>query len=215
MRSRWLGYVIASVLFGLSLWAFPQLPPTVPSHWNLHGEVTGYAPRWVAAFLLPATLLGMRVGATWLPRLDPLGKNYERFIDTYWVVVNSVLLVMGVLHVAMLANGLGAPVSMGRLAPAGLGILLMLLGNVLGRVEPNWFVGIRTPWTLSSEQVWRKTHRVGAWVFVAAGAGLAGISLTPGLVSIPVLACALGVVAVVPVVYSYYLWKAEQHGTSL
>jgi uncharacterized membrane protein len=214
MRSRWLGYVIVALAIGLSLWAFPQLPPRVPSHWSLRGEVNGYSSRWVAAFLFPLVLLGMRVAVNALPRIDPLGKNYARFTDTFWVFVNSVLVVLGLTHAATLANGLGFAVSMGRLAPAGVGILLMLLGNVLGRVEPNWFMGIRTPWTLSSEQVWRKTHRVGAWIFVVAGAAVAVGSLALPAVSVPVLVCAIGVVAAIPVVYSYILWKAEQRGTS-
>jgi len=97
-----------------------------------------------------------------------------------------------------------------RLMPLFIGLLFVVIGNYLARVEPNWFVGIRTPWTLSSDRVWRKTHRTGGWLMVIGGLALATGAFLPRSALLPLLIGTLVVVAVIPVVQSYVLWKREQ-----
>ena len=137
--------------------------------------------------------------------------NYEKFQDTYWLIANALVLFLLGVHALVIANGLGVPVAMARLMPVGIGLLFIVLGNSLARVQPTWFVGIRTPWTLSSDTVWRKTHRTGGFTFVIAG----GVMITAAFVSgalVWVLLAAAAVLAVaVPVVQSYVLWRREQH----
>ena len=100
---------------------------------------------------------------------------------------------------------------MSRVVPLGMGILFIALGNVLPRVEPNWFVGIRTPWTLSSDSVWRKTHRTGGWTFFLGGCALLIEGVTPLGNFWPAMAVTTAAAVLIPVIQSYVLWKGE-HG---
>jgi uncharacterized membrane protein len=209
MRSQRLGYVVALVAALVSAWAYPHLPPRVATHWGLAGQPDGYSSKWVAVTLLPLMILAMRGLAGVLPRIDPKGENYRKFAGSYWLIFNGVMVFMGLVHLAVLAYGLGAPVRMERVVPAGLGVLLMVVGNYLTRVQPNWFVGIRTPWTLSSESVWRRTHRVGGWLMAGGGALMAVTAFLPARVHLVIFFATLVLVSVVPLVLSYVWWKRE------
>ncbi len=209
MRNPRLGFLVVLVTALVSAWAYPRLPPFVATHWGLAGQPNGYSPRWVAVALLPCVILAMRGLAGVLPRIDPKGENYQRFAGTYWLLFNGVMLFMGLVHLAVVGYGLGAPVRMDRLVPAGVGVLLMVVGNYLTRVQPNWFVGIRTPWTLSSESVWRRTHRVGGRLMAGGGALMALAAFLPPRIHVIIFFVTLVLVALVPLVLSYVWWKRE------
>jgi len=210
MRRRWLGLVIAAVAIVFSIWAYPQLPDRVATHWNFRGEPDGYSSRLFGVALMPLVILAITGLARVLPRIDPRSANYAKFIQVYWLMINGILLLMGVIHFAMLGNALGAPVNIARIMPVGVGLLFLLLGNYFGRVEPNWFLGIRTPWTLSSDTVWRKTHRTGAWLFVIGGLLMIACAFLRKTAVYVVFGLTIALVALVPVVLSYVLWRREQ-----
>jgi immunity protein, SdpI family len=210
VRNRWIGVIVGLVALAAAIWAYPQLPPRVATHWNIRGEADGYSGRFVGAFVMPLVILAVAGIARVLPRIDPKGKNYPKFHDTYWLLINGVLIVLGVLHLAVLGNAIGAPVPIQRVIPIALGFLFIVVGNYLGRVQPNWFLGIRTPWTLSSDTVWRKTHRLGAWVFVIAGLLFMASAFMPAARGgVPLVAVIVGLL-MVPVFYSLYLWLRER-----
>jgi len=210
VRNRWIGVIVGAGALAAAIWAYPQLPPRIPSHWNIHGEVDGYAGRFVGAFVMPLVILAVAGIAHVLPKIDPKGQNYPKFHDTYWLLINGILIFMGVMYLAVIGNAIGAPIPVQQVLPAALGFLFIILGNYLGRVQPNWFLGIRTPWTLSSDTVWRKTHRLGAWVFVIAGILFIVSAFVPGARSgVPLAAIIVGLV-MVPVLYSLYLWMRER-----
>jgi uncharacterized membrane protein len=211
MRSRWFGLVVAALALAASIWAFPQLPPTVATHWNLRGTADGFSSRAVAISIIPVVILLMTGLFNVLPRLDPRHENYSRFIGTYWLIANAVIVFMLVAHGMIIATGLGYSVRIDRLMPIGVGVLFIVLGNYLTRVEPNWFVGIRTPWTLSSDTVWRKTHRTGGWLMVIGGLVVASSAILPQGAFLPLFITAIVIMAVIPIVQSYVLWKREQH----
>ncbi len=211
MRSRWFGLVIAAVAVAVSIWAYPQLPPTVARHWNLRGTADGFSSRATAVSIMPLVILGLTGLFNVLPKLDPRRANYAKFIDTYWLIANAVILFILIGHGMIVATGLGYPVKVDRFMPIGVGLLFIVLGNYLTRVEPNWFVGIRTPWTLSSDTVWRKTHRTGGWLMVLGGLAVTGSAFLPQSAFLPLLIGAVLVMAVIPIVQSYVLWKREQN----
>lgn len=213
MRSRWFGLVIAALAVLVSLWAYPQLPPTVATHWNVRGDADGFSSRLVAVSIMPLVILVMTGLFNVLPRLDPRRTNYSKFIGTYWLIANAVILFILIGHGMIVATGLGYPVQIGRTMPIGVGLLFIVLGNYLTRVEPNWFVGIRTPWTLSSDTVWRKTHRTGGWLMVLGGAVIAACAFFPPRAFLPLFIAAVLIMAVIPIVQSYVLWKREQGKT--
>jgi len=211
MRSRWFGVGVAGLAAAVSVWAYPRLPETVVTHWSLRGVPDGYSSRFWAVALMPIVMLAMTGLFSVLPKMDPRRENYAKFLDSYWLIANAILVFMGVAHVLILANGLGYTVQVDRLLPLGVGLLFAFLGNYLTRIEPNWFIGIRTPWTLSSETVWRKTHRTGGWLFVIGGIVIAAGAFAPRSAFMPLFVCTIVVVALIPVVQSYVLWKRERH----
>lgn len=212
MRSRWFGLVVAALAAAVSIWAYPHLPETVATHWNLRGVPDGYSSRFWAVALMPLVMLGLTGLFSVLPKLDPRRENYAKFLDSYWLIANAILVFMGVAHVLILANGLGYSVQVDRLLPLGVGLLFAFLGNYLTRIEPNWFIGIRTPWTLSSDAVWRKTHRTGGWLFVIGGIVIAAGAFAPRGAFVPLFVVTIVIVTLIPVVQSYVLWRREQGG---
>jgi uncharacterized membrane protein len=210
MRSRWFGLVVAAVAVAVSIWAYPSLPPAVATHWNVRGPADGFSSRIVAVSIFPIVVLVMTGLFNVLPKVDPRRENYGKFLSTYWLIANAVIVFMLIGHGMIIATGLGYPVKIDRPLPIGLGVLFIVLGNYLTRVEPNWFVGIRTPWTLSSDTVWRKTHRTGGWLMVLGGFVVAASAFLPHGAFLPLLITAIVIMAVIPTVQSYILWKREQ-----
>jgi uncharacterized membrane protein len=211
MRSRWFGLVIAAIAVAVSLWAYPRLPPTVATHWSLRGTPDGFSGRGWAIAIIPLVILVLMGLFNVLPKLDPRRENYAKFLGTYWLIANAVIVFMLIAHGMIIATGLGYSVKIDRLMPIGVGVLFIILGNYLTRVEPNWFVGIRTPWTLSSDTVWRKTHRTGGWLMVLGGFVVAACAFLPHGAFLPLFVTAIVIMAVIPIVQSYVLWKREQH----
>lgn len=211
MRSRWFGLVVAALGVAVSIWVYGRLPETVATHWNLQGTPDGYSSRFWASVAMPLVTLGLTGLFNVLPKVDPKRDNYAKFLDTYWLIANAVLVFTLVAHALILANGLGYTVKVDRLLPIGIGLLLAFLGNYLTRVEPNWFIGIRTPWTLSSDAVWRRVHRTAGWLFAIGGLVIAVGAFAPRSAFMPLLTIIVVIAAGIPVVQSYILWKREQH----
>jgi len=210
MRSRWFGLVVAALAAALSVWAYPRLPETIATQWSLRGMPDGYSSRTWAATFIPLLIVVLTGVFAALPKVDPKRANYEKFLDVYWLIVNAVLVFVGLAHALVVANGLGYTVRVDRLMPLGVGLLLAFLGNYLTRVESNWFIGIRTPWTLSSDAVWRKTHRTAGWLFVIGGLIIAAGAFAPPGAFVPLFVVTLVVITTVPVAQSYILWKRER-----
>jgi len=211
MRSRWFGLVVAALGALVSVWAYGRLPETVATHWNLQGTPDGFSSRIWAVVLMPLVTVGLTSLFNVLPRVDPRRENYAKFLDSYWLIANAILVFTGVVHGLILANGLGYTVQVDRLLPVGVGLLFVFLGNYLTRVEPNWFIGVRTPWTLSSDTVWRKVHRTAGWLFVIAGIVIAAGAFAPRSAFMPLFVVTIVAAAGIPVAQSYVLWKREQH----
>lgn len=210
MRSRWLGLVVAALAAVVSVWAYSLLPATVATHWSLRGTPDGYSSRLWAVTVMPIVIVGLTGLFNVLPKVDPRRENYAKFLGTYWLIANAVLAFTGVAHALIIANGLGYTVQVDRLLPVGIGLLLVFLGNYLTRVEPNWFIGVRTPWTLSSDTVWRKVHRTAGWLFVIAGLVIAAGAFAPRSAFMPLVTVTIVAAAGIPVVQSYVLWRREQ-----
>src|SRR5712691_7534478 len=211
MRSRWFGLVIAALAVAMSVWAYPQLPPNVATHWSLNGTPDGFSGRLWALAIVPLVLVVMTAVFNVLPKVDPRRENYAKFLSSYWLIANAVIVFLLVAHALIIASGLGYSVKIDRLMRLGVDLLFVFLGNYLTRVEPDWFVGIRTLWTLSSDTVWRKTHRTGGGLMVIGGVVLAVSAFLPRPAFLALFVVTIVIVAVIPIVQSYVLWKREQH----
>lgn len=198
------------VAVGASLVMYTGLPEHVPVHWNIRGEVDGYGSRFAVLFLSPLMMIGVWALLRFLPRIDPLRANYARFAGTYEVIIDSVMAMMLVIHLAILFGAGGAPDSVSLVVRAAIGAMFIVMGNVMPRTRQNWFVGVRTPWTLASARVWERTHRLAGYLFVALGViVILTIPLPPHL-GIPVLAAGVAIVGFGSVIYSYLEWRKEK-----
>ena len=207
---KWFAPALIAAAVAFSVSVYSRLPEPLPVHWNLHGDVNRYGSRVEGAFALPAVMLLVWLLMHFLPTIDPRRANYAKFADTYNLIINSLVALFAVMHVALLGTALGWPVSMERLVPALVGLEFVILGNALPRARPNWWFGIRTPWTLSSDRVWTRTHRVGGYLLAGAGVILLIAAALPRRWTF-----ALGVAAVLSagfgsLVYSYFAWKQER-----
>lgn len=202
------GFVAAVAAAIFSLLSYPRLPERVPIHWGITLEADRWASPITAAVLLPAFTLLLPFLMLGLVRIDPRGENYPRNRDTVWRMVNILTVSLAAIQVVIMAAGLGY--ESGKVIPLVIGFLFIALGNYTARLKRNWWIGIRTPWTLSSEEVWRRTHRLGAKTLVAAGVLMVLGSLLPLSMQIAVIGTALIVGALVPIVYSYLIWRGGQ-----
>lgn len=182
--------------------SYPQLPDTVVSHWNAAGEADGSLPKFWGLALIPLLMIGFSGLFALLPRIDPLMSNYQKFQGYYEGFILIMALFFFAIQMQVILWGLGMRVSPNLAMPLAIGMLFIYIGFLIEHAEPNWFVGIRTPWTLSSGQVWKKTHDLGGKLFKIAGviscAGILFQNYAFVFIILPVLA-----VSVITVVYSY------------
>ncbi|WP_010587513.1 SdpI family protein [Schlesneria paludicola] len=213
MRTQWrieapqLFLLVA--MFTAAIVAWPWAPVQIPVHWNLAGEVDRFGSRLEGLFILPVIATGLYLLLRFLPRIDPARVNYPSFAPAYTVIRISLLIVMTVIHGCLLFAALGYQVQVGQIVPIVLGAMFITLGNVMGKLRPNWFVGVRTPWTLSSRRSWNKTHRLAGWLFVAMGVAVAGVGVIASAWTMA-LAIAVNMIAILwMVIYSYLVWRGD------
>lgn len=210
MRSKYMAVVAIVLLsFLLTLYLYPQLPEKMATHWDAHGRVNGYSSKFWGAFLLPFTLVFLTLLLLFIPRIDPLRHNIEEFRDYYEGFLVVLFLFLLSIHIQVLLWNLGIKINPLYPMSIGGGFLFYYIGIMLEKAKRNWFIGIRTPWTLSSDEVWDKTHKLGAYVFKLAGVlaflGVLVPSLAIYLILVPVLGGSLYLI-----LFSYLDYKKEE-----
>jgi len=197
--------LLVAVGAAASLAVAPELPERMVTRWNAAGEPAGTLSKTAGMWLVPGLAAGLLGLFALLPRVDPLRENVAAFRVHYdrFVVVFTAFLVA--VHLAVLAVNLGYAVDVTTLAVAGGAALFYYLGTLLPHVEPNWFVGIRTPWTLSDDAVWERTHALGARLFTLS-AVIAAAGLFFGEYAVYFLVGPALATAAITVVYSYVLY---------
>lgn len=203
------GIVLLSLL--TSIFCYPHMPEKVASHWNAQGQVDGHASKFCGLFLMPLILVGVSLLFFVIPRIDPLRANIEKFRKYYDGFIILFLLFMFSVHCQVILWNLGIKVSPNVVIPIGLGFLFFYTGILCEHAKRNWFIGIRTPWTLSSEKVWNKTHKLGGKLFKIGGV-IVFIAVffqkyMLFFILIPVLS-----IAVYTLVYSYLEYQKEVKG---
>lgn len=181
---------------------YPHMPDQMVSHWNAQGEPDGTMSRFWSLALLPITFTVFTLMLIFIPRIDPLKKNVEKFRSYFDGFIMILYLFFIMIFGQIILWNLGTEISFNSTMPVAIGILFFYIGIMLEKAKMNWFIGIRTPWTLSSEKVWDKTHKLGAKLFKIAGiAALISVffqSYTIGVIVITAL-----VAGFYPVIYSY------------
>lgn len=202
--------IVAAAMAVFSAWAWTQLPESVPVHFGLDGKPDRMGHKSEVLFLLPATALGLGLLLAFLPSIEPRRGNLAQSAPFYYAAWTGALALQAGVHVMIIAAAMGVEWDFARWILTGISALFLLLGNFMSKTRPNFFAGIRTPWTLSSDHSWEKTHRLSGWLFVAAG--LLGILLTwtaPLTWAVGALLAAILVGAIVPMVASYFYWRDD------
>ena len=210
-RTLFISALFVLILLTAFVWLSPHMPARVPTHWNAQGQVNGYMSP-LGAMLTPLIVIVVLALLTFLlPAISPRGFAITPFGSVFALIMLAVQAFVLVAALAVLLNGAGHPVQMPLISMLGIGALLMVIGNYLGKLRKNFFIGIRTPWTLASDAVWERTHRIGGWLFMLAGA--VGIALALAGGSLVVLVAIVLAVALVLTVYSYVAYRRlESHG---
>jgi uncharacterized membrane protein len=206
--------IIALVLIGLAALAgvalWNQLPDQMASHWNANDEVDGTMPKFWGVFMMPIITMGMLALFLVLPNIDPLKANIAQFRESFNLFILVIVAFMLYVHALTLAWSLGyQDFKMSAAMLPFMGVLFIAVGWMLKKAKRNFFIGIRTPWTLSSDMVWDKTHQLGSTLFMASGVlvivgGFFGGTTAFWLMFIPLIGSSLFLV-----VYSYVLYRGE------
>lgn len=201
-------------MFLLSAWAWTKLPEgaSMPVHWNAAGQIDRYGSKFEGVMMLPIVTVGLAVLLAGIPLFEPRQSNLLRSAKAYTITGVTALLFMLCLHVMMLMSAFGKIVSVVRVIFGATGILFIVIGNFFGKVRSNYFFGIRTPWTLSSELSWNKTHRLGGWLFVVLGLTLlVATAIAPDSLGVPLLLGGVILITAITMIYSYRVWKTDPH----
>lgn len=202
--------IVISIVAGVLLWN--QLPDQMASHWNANDQVDGYMPKFWGVFMMPLIVLGMYVLFLVIPGIDPLKANIAQFRGAFNLFIVLISVFMLYIHGLTLAWSLGyQDFKMSAAMLPFMGVLFIFIGYMLRQAKRNFFIGIRTPWTLSSDTVWEKTHQLGSILFMVSGVlaiigSFLGGELAFWLFFVPLMGSALFLV-----IYSYILYRSETH----
>ncbi len=162
-------FLIAIAAVAIAFFVYPQLPETVITHWGPSGQPDGTGPAWAGAFLFPLIIAAVLLLFVIIPKIAVFKKNFREFDRQYWMLSYAILLFFVLMYSLTLLPNFGYGFNMPQVIGLPLGMLFISIGILLPSFKRNFFVGIRTPWSLANDKVWRKTHRFGGKAFILAG----------------------------------------------
>ncbi|MDE2213393.1 MAG: SdpI family protein [Patescibacteria group bacterium] len=196
---------ILIILFslGVGLYFYPSLPSELASHWNIHGEVNGHLSKAWGVVLLPLIMVLLLALLYFLPAIDPLKANWPMFRRSYNLFVVALMIFFAYVYLLSIFWNLGYTFYHQELLLPAIAFLWFTLGSILPHLKRNWFVGIRTPWTISDDRVWEETHHLGGHLFkLSALVTFIGAFFSGGLIPFIVVPLLLSVFILL--VYSYW-----------
>ena len=203
--------IIIAISFGIGIYLYPQMPAQIPSHWNVEGEVDGYMPKFWGLFLMPIISLGLLLLFLVIPKIDPLKENIKKFRKYFNGFILLMILFLFYIYLLTIAWSFNIQGNMTIMMIPALAILFYYIGILTANAKRNWFIGIRTPWTLSSDAVWDKTHQLGGKLFKAAAViSLAGVLF--GKYAIWFMLIPIIGVSIYTIIYSYVEFQKEKNG---
>jgi len=211
VRMLLLSALFLCILLVVFLWLSPGMPARVPVHWTVSGRINGYMSPLGAVATPMIVIAVVALLTVLLPAISPRGYDIKPFVAAFGIVMLAVQVVVLISGLAVLLNAAGHAVRIPLVSMLSVGALFMVMGNYMGKLRKNFFIGIRTPWTLASDAVWERTHRMGGWLFMLAGAVVMAMALigTPMPLLMGVALCA----ALIPVIYSYVAYRRmASHG---
>lgn len=197
--------IAISLVSWLLLW--DKLPGSLPSHWGVNGEVDKTSSTLVSFLFSNALLIAMYLMMVILPKIDPFKTNYRNFTKSYYKIMYAIISMFFAISYSILLIGLGVDLDMTKLITVALGALFIILGYSMPKIEQNFFVGIRTPWTISNETVWKKTHALGGKLYFASGViALVTLFISSDFALFAIIVPAI-LASIISVIYSYVIHK--------
>lgn len=210
IKTEILPIILVLIAVVSSFYFYSNFPERVPIHWNFKGEVDNWGSPELAAFLFPSIIIGIYLLFLVMPYIDPKKDRYKQFRKVYHIFKTLIIVLMAVIYFIASLNALGYNISVGIWIPVLVGLLFIIIGNYMAKIKPNWFMGIRTPWTLSSEEVWNKTHRLGGKLFIIAGILMLLQIFIPTSWRMPIFIVMIVMITLGTIGYSYLLYRAEE-----
>lgn len=205
LKQNWLILLLILLPVILGLAVYEQLPAELPTHWNARGAIDGTMPKLVALLVFPIIMLFSNAIFWALPYIDPK-KSLANSQRPLQIIQISTTMLISVLSSCTIFIGLGYELDIPTIVPIGVLLLFLVLGNYMGKIRPNAFMGIRTPWTMKNDKVWHKTHRLSGWIWVGMSLGLIGVRfLISSEIFIYLFIIGVAVMVLIPVIYSYLL----------
>lgn len=201
--------LLVAGMFVLAAMTWSTAPDRIPVHWGMTGEVDRYGGRLEGLLAIPALAVFVYLLMLFLPRIDPGRANYARFSGAYYTVRAAVIVIFAVLYGVTHLIIRGVPVDMPKVVGLVVGAMFFLFGNLLGKIRPNWFFGVRTPWTLSSKRSWTRTHRLTGWVFIVGGIAMMAAGVLQNAVAVWLATGVFLVGLAGATVYSYLVWRTD------
>ena len=195
------------ILFGLIVWN--RLPEQIATHWGANGQADGYSGKAFAVFGIPCILAVLQLFVSFITLNDPKRRNIHKkpLTLTFWIIPVMSVIVNGITYAA----ALGMEIEVGIIISILVGILLIALGNYMPKLQQNYTIGIRVPWTLNSTENWNRTHRLGGKTFILGGFLLIIASFLGSVMgdygTLAALIVIVLICAGVPAVYSFWLFK--------
>lgn len=177
-KFHWLSLLIIAISYGVAVYFYPQMPENLASHWGFAGEVNGYMPKIWGLFLMPVLSTILFLVFLFIPRMDPKWKNIKKFEDYFNGFIAILFLFLFYLFLLTIFWNLNFSFNIVQFLSPAFAIMFFSAGELIEHTSPNWSIGIRTPWTMENETVWKKTHALGGKLFkIAGGFSLLGILL--------------------------------------
>ena len=211
MSARWselFALIIVLLSFVVGIYSYFWMPEKIAVHWNIRGEANVYMPKSLGLFILPLIFAGVTLLLIAIPRIDPLKENIEAFRKYYdWLlIIFPAFLFTTYLH--LILWNIGFKINLLLTIPIGIGLTIIYLGFLLEKSKRNWFIGIRTPWTLSSDKVWEKTHKLGGKLFKIAGI-IIFLSIFLQEYMLMLTLTPIITITIITTVYSYFEYQKE------
>lgn len=208
-KKEYLPIGIMLLVIAISVYLYPILPDQVPTHWNAAGDVDGYSSKLFHVTMFPALIILIAGLFHIIPRIGVFRKNIEAFMEYFYVMKVTVLAFFLYLYVITTLPNFGIGISMNFAIMPAVGFLFIIIGYMMKFAKRNFFVGIRTPWALASDKVWKKTHELGSKLFMVIGIWMFFVAFLPPKFVIWALLIPIIVFVFWMYAYSYFEWKKE------
>ncbi|RNC84619.1 MAG: DUF1648 domain-containing protein [Balneola sp.] len=207
IKKEWFVWLILLAPFVTSIYLWDQLPDEVPTHFNARGEADDWGPKWMNAFMLPGISVAVYILLLVLPLIDPKKKISNTQKPIAAIRIFTAIFFVGI-YAFVMAASLGNETNFTPYIYLAVGALFLILGNYMNSIKPNYFIGIRTPWTLESPEVWKKTHRLASKIWIVGGLVMMAIPFITPLSWMAVSTTIMvSILAGIPLFYSFIIFK--------